>query len=310
MRGTIRCIQTACVAWGFVLVGLVAGCKDPAAPPQGIPMEAPEIRAIVAGELDGDQYPEVGALVLTSDRTFACSGVLISPTVFLTAGHCVFFWVELPGLTHGDYGVTFDSPITATSPVVLATAAYKHPEWEFVDPPTPEFTINHDVGVLVLDEPVRNIRPAKLPERNILDKLNSEGKLTDQRFDVVGYGCIELKYLDPPTDPPSLDPNCEGFGTRRAGNQGFLELMPNRDHLRLDGNPSSSALGDSGGPHYFAGTHIIASITSGGSGSTPADIIDETTRIDTPSALRFIRAFMLDGDDDDGRRRRLTSRDD
>ncbi len=293
MRGTMRCIQPACVAWGFVLVALVAGCKDPAAPPLDITIDA-----IVAGVLDGDRHPEVGALVLTSDRSMFCSGVLISPKVFLTAGHCVFFGVELAGLAHGDYGVTFDSPITATSPVVLATA-YKHPQWEFVDPPTPTFTINHDIGVLVLDAPVWNIKPAKLPEKNILDKLDRKGKLTDQRFDVVGYGCTELKYLDPPTDPPALDPNCEGFGTRRVANQGFLELMPDGDHLRLDGNPGSSALFDSGGPHYFAGTHIIASISSGGSGSTPADIIDETTRVDTPSALGFIRAFMRHRDHDD-----------
>ena len=281
MRGTIRCIHTACVAWGFVVVALVAGCKDPTAAPPEIP-----IQAILGGELDGDRYPEVGALVLTSDRTLMCSGVLISPTVFVSAGHCVFFWVEEGGLAHGDYGVTFDNQVTATSPIVLATA-YKHPDWEIVEPLTETFTINNDVGVFVLDQPVRNITPARLPERNILDQLNRKGNLTDQRFDLVGYGCAD-----------TFDP-CDGSGTRRVANQGFLELMPDRDHLRLDGNPGSSWFFDSGGPHYFAGTHIIASITSGGSGSTPSDIIDETTRLDTPSALRFIRAFMRDGDDDD-----------
>ena len=282
MRGTIRYIQSACVAWGFVLVALVAGCKDPTAPPPEI-----TIKAIVGGELDRDRYPEVGALVLTSDHRVFCSGTLISPTVFLSAGHCVFFWVEEGGLAHGDYGVTFDNPVTATSPIILATA-HKHPDWEIVEPITETFTINNDVCVFVLDKPVRNIKPARLPERNILDRLNRNGRLTHKRFDTAGYGCIDFATFE----------TCVGSGTRRVGNQGFLELMPDRDHLRLDGNPGSSSFFDSGGPHYFAGTHIIASITSGGSGTTPADIIDDTKRIDTPSALRFIRGFMRHDDDE------------
>ena len=47
MRGTIRCMQTACVTWGFVLVALVWGCKDPTAPPKNLTAPPPEITVSV-----------------------------------------------------------------------------------------------------------------------------------------------------------------------------------------------------------------------------------------------------------------------
>jgi hypothetical protein len=261
-----------------VLLG-IAGCSDHPTSPDASSAPA----SIINGTPTGDSYPEVGALVLTADNTPFCSGVLISPTLFLSAGHCEYFWTST--LHHGDYGVTFDPVVTASSPVVLATG-YLHPDWKIVEPFTETFTINNDVSVFVLDHPVRNIRPATLPEQNILDELNSEGKLAGMMFETVGYGNTDL-----------LPDSPVGVGTRRVARQGFLELMADHDHLRLNERPGGSSYFDSGGPHYFAGTHVIASTTSGGSGG-PGDevIIDETTRTDTKSVLRFVRSFMKDCD--------------
>jgi hypothetical protein len=47
--------------------------------------------AIKYGELDGDGHPYVGLMVAQDadgNPMWRCSGALISPTVYLTAGHC------------------------------------------------------------------------------------------------------------------------------------------------------------------------------------------------------------------------------
>ena len=47
--------------------------------------------AITDGSPDGDAHPYVGLMVAQDadgDPLWRCSGTLISPTLFLTAGHC------------------------------------------------------------------------------------------------------------------------------------------------------------------------------------------------------------------------------
>ena len=48
-------------------------------------------QAITFGELDGNRHPYVGTLLFVQDGEgyYSCTGTLISPTVMLTAGHCV-----------------------------------------------------------------------------------------------------------------------------------------------------------------------------------------------------------------------------
>src|SRR5689334_19480445 len=47
--------------------------------------------AITDGELDGNAHPYVGLMVAqdaNGDPLWRCTGTLLSPTLFLTAGHC------------------------------------------------------------------------------------------------------------------------------------------------------------------------------------------------------------------------------
>jgi len=69
--------------------------------------------AITFGELDGELHPNVGALLVAwpypdGPIDIVCSGTLISPTVFLTAAHCVN-WMPDEGIQPNDVYVTFDT---------------------------------------------------------------------------------------------------------------------------------------------------------------------------------------------------------
>lgn len=65
---------------------------------------------------------------------------------------------------------------------------------------------SHDIGVVVLDRPVRGIAPARLPAADSPSRLP-----TDQRFTSVGYGAYEVtngpgghRYLYGDSGGPSL----------------------------------------------------------------------------------------------------------
>jgi hypothetical protein len=129
--------------------------------------------AITNGGPDGNGHPEVGALLAPhaySDGTWeACSGTLISPTVFLTAAHC--------DLGVSRVAVTFDSSYDSTTGKTYWGTWHADPEFNQAqsDP--------HDVAVVVLDKAVKGITPARLPTLGQLDSLKVGDGIT-----AVGYG--------------------------------------------------------------------------------------------------------------------------
>jgi hypothetical protein len=120
--------------------------------------------AITFGENDSGRHPFVGSLVGDfHGNTFQlCTGTLMSPTVFLTAGHCFAETIPL-GVTN--FGVTFDEVIDADGDGTVDAGVaihhgvpHVHPDWGFpslggsnADP--------YDVAVLVLDRPGSRCRP-------------------------------------------------------------------------------------------------------------------------------------------------------
>src|SRR5687767_12632542 len=137
-------------------------------------------RAITYGVPDGNQHPNVGALVGTFDgETYPyCSGTLISPTVFLTAAHC--------DIGTSQVTVTFDSQYTSKSKLhsgtYHASSAYTGSQ---KDP--------GDLAVVVFDHPINGITPAKLPPAGLLDTMKANGTLNGStKFTSVGYGGQEV----------------------------------------------------------------------------------------------------------------------
>ena len=95
-----------------VLAGLVVLALVGAAP----------AAAITGGRPDGNAHPYVG-IVLTADGAL-CSGSLLSPTVFLTAGHCTYYFTESGA---EEVYVSFDPQVTARPRSCYTAGDLVHP---------------------------------------------------------------------------------------------------------------------------------------------------------------------------------------
>ena len=116
--------------------------------------------AVTGSTPDGDAHPYVGALVV--DGTVQCSGVLIAPTVFATAGHC--------GAAGARVSVSFDSKLDRGWSLLAGTLV--------VD--TAKKT---DLAVVILDAPAP-VAPASLPRAGSAESLaKGASSLTS-----VGFG--------------------------------------------------------------------------------------------------------------------------
>src|SRR3954454_20181614 len=79
--------------------------------------------AITNGQLDGTAHPNVGVMVVDfgAGPRRLCSGELIAPTRFLTAGHCTSFLVNNPALLGVTFDPTYDPASSTVVPAVSVT---------------------------------------------------------------------------------------------------------------------------------------------------------------------------------------------
>lgn len=229
--------------------------------------------AITYGEPDGNAHPFVGALlapVAYSDGTWeTCSGTLISPTVFLTAAHCDQDVTRV--------AVTFDSTYNSQTGTTYWGTWHADPNFNQAqgDP--------HDVAVVVLDQTVQGITPARLPEAGSLSGLR-----VGTRFTAVGYGAQSVTIEQGPT--------FHYADVRYRATGGLLAL--NRNWLRLSMNPArgdgGTCYGDSGGPNFLGAgateTNIVAATTITGDFMCRATNVDY--RLDTSSARGFLGQYV------------------
>jgi hypothetical protein len=142
---------------------------------------------------------------------------------------------------------------------------------------------NPDIAVLTLDRAI-NVQPIELPADGAADRLPNGTTLT-----TVGYG-FTRDYCD--TDlghcQVAYDP------VRRFANETLISVS--QWFVTVDQNPNANGTGgicrgDSGGPHLLARTNTALAVTtavlSKWCWSTSRD-----TRLDTPTALSFLRSFL------------------
>ncbi len=224
--------------------------------------------AISGGELDGEAHPNVGALLGRppgeEDLSLACSGFLISPTVFLTAGHCTRFFEEV-----GDPAfVTFDSVFDPESSQVVAVSGFTtHPDFN-------PNSLANDLGVVLLAKSVRGVTPVRLPTAGLLDAMKASGTLPST-LTVASYGIV----VDCSSPPCTFTED----GARRFATESFTSLQ------RRSFTVGNGLCGhDSGSPHLLPGTNTSIGVTS----AVTCNTLGQAVRLDTASARSFLGRFV------------------
>ncbi len=217
------------------------------------------VGAVTDGELDGDGHPYVGLMVAqTADGTplWRCSGTLLSPTLFLTAGHCT----ETPA-AHVE--IWFDADVDAGRPANgypftgdVGGTPYTHPNYN------PNAFYLYDLGVVVLDEPMVMDTYGALPDQDVLDELARRRGLQDATFTAVGYGLQESF----PDAASWLEHNVRVRMVARphliqinGGLVGDFSLLLSNNHAT-----GGTCFGDSGGPNFIGDSNVVGGVTSFG----------------------------------------------
>jgi hypothetical protein len=230
--------------------------------------------AILNGKPD-TAHPYVGILVTFIDgqRVPVCSGFLVSPTVFVTAGHCV----NALGGTLPAY-VAFDQTYTSGSELLLGTAF-----------PNPDFRAGvsaHEIAVVLLRKEVTDRGYAELPNLGLLDSLNKRKGLQDRSLTIVGYGANDVVKGGYDFQLVRSFASSRLLNLTSANAGGF--------NLQLSSNPGQAkgaiCFGDSGGPVLLRGSDVVVGINSYVSNRQCAGNAF-AFRMDTAESLGFLALY-------------------
>lgn len=251
--------------------------------------------AITFGEPDGDDHPHVGTLLFAQNGIgfFSCSGTLISPTVMVTAAHCVEGAGELNDITYVRFDEDAISDIVNYGSLqdwfdnewIEASAVIPHPEYDDYA----AFPETFDIGLVILSQPVIVPTYGVLPSEGMLDDILAEKGNKDNWFTAVGYGAYGaiLPFV--------------GDTSAYARHQSITRLIELNSTFngpgssaKFSNNPGNgkggTCFGDSGGPLFYQDSPIITAVVS--FGITPCIGVDYQHRVDTTSSLDFINANL------------------
>jgi Trypsin len=228
--------------------------------------------AITGNYTDDNIHPYVGLIAFYDKNdafTHRCSGSLLTPSVFLTAGHCTDattgatqarIWFEQ------DAGVGFDGTNPAPSGYPVSSDVTSSHLYNFgfsEDLPLPNL---HDVGILILDKPIAVGDEgfaggfASLASVGSLDRLATKRGQQEVTFTASGYGLS----LSNPVKTVS-------FRKRLMATEQLINLnshLTDGFNIQTTANPGNgkggTCGGDSGGPLLYDSTNTIVAVNSFG----------------------------------------------
>lgn len=284
--------------FAFAVVAALAlqGCRDQPAPtePAGPGIG---VSFMQGGELDGDRHPQVCAIVAniglpTGPLVERGSAVLVAPDVLITAGHVAIV---------SPFPLFFNSRVTCEAEALTSTRriAYDgvpHPLFNngTYDQERLAGLDNHDLGVLLLHQPISDIKLAKTPKIGFVEENAStcDRDDVDDGGDNVGCATVAGYGAEVNGAPGQVNSySWPGRGTRRSAQGSFIALTPFYVSYVVAGCP-----GDSGGPALH-GRKVMGTMTSTDemrpfcSVAGPA-VVSIFNRWDTASAQNFLSQFV------------------
>ncbi|MBM0106031.1 trypsin-like serine protease [Steroidobacter sp. S1-65] len=256
--------------------------------------------AITGKFVDDFEHPFVGLAVFYDEQgefIGRCSGSLLSPTLFLTAGHCIEGADSARVYFQQGAGANFD-PVTELDPVT------GYPETCLSQPCTTSselinygypagFPNTRDAALLILDDPILLSEYGVLAEAGSLDALATRRGRQAIDFTVSGYG---LSYTNPA--------KTISFRERLMASSRLVNLrsaLTGGFNLQTTNNPGvggGTCFGDSGGPVFYGGfsSNIIVGVTSFGLSSQVCAGVDFAYRTDQQELIDFILANTPEGE--------------
>lgn len=254
------------------------------------------VSAVTNGELDGEGHPYVGIMVAQEadgDPLWRCTGTLMSPTVFMTAGHCT----EAPAahveiwFSTGPLPVGAGYPAAGAHPCVGVTGypctgdvggtPFTHPQYNA------DAFFLFDLGVVVLDSSVVMGTYGELPALNSLDALKPSSHTT---FTSVGYG-LQQSFPDAAAWKNSA------IRQRMVAHPHLIQInrgLVGDYSLLLSNNAKTggTCFGDSGGPNFLGDTNVVAGVTSFGLNPTCGGT-GGVYRVDRADDLAWLATFGI-----------------
>ena len=259
--------------------------------------------AVQGGTPDGNGHPNVGLSVFYFHHVplWRCSGTMVAPTVYLTAGHCTGVdpalgiapdhaevWFSSGPIPRGNYPVGGASCVGFTGYPCqgdVGGTPHPHPGWNGL------LTVpnTHDMGVVVLDS-APNKGLSSIAPSDYLDKLATARGQQNVNFTVVGYGVqFERPNLEVALRTRFVGTNqLQNLGSHIAG--GYNLLMTDSNGNGTGGG--GVCFGDSGGPIFHTdgngNTWLVAVVSFGKKYCTGTS---GAFRVDNTQARDFLGGF-------------------